>query len=144
VEARKKGTTGDIAKKRQKLHKTIQGKRKAYWKELTNEIKSYQDWYKLFKKMKTSTTAKTKPPDIRGMENTPEDQQIHHIIDSLLRPIGELPETRPQRESPTALAHHLLVGKKWKRHYNEWATHQDQIGSPESRSNVFGLTSRTP
>ena len=72
--ARKKGTKGDIAKREPKFHKTIQCKRKSYWKKLTDEVKSDRGWYKLFKKMKTSTTAKTKPPGIRRMEDTPEEQ----------------------------------------------------------------------
>jgi len=80
VGAREKGTTGDIAKKQQKFHMTIQRERKSYWKKLTDKVKSGQDWYKLFKTMETSTTAKIKPPDIGGMEDTPEEQRIHRRL----------------------------------------------------------------
>ena len=114
VQARKSGDCDTIQSTRQRLHKTIKSKRKAFWKEQATKATNNHDWFQLFNKTRKSTAANVKPPDLLGMEGETEEEQITHIAETLLLPQGKPIGAQENTTNATEWGHHDSTAKEFK------------------------------
>jgi len=84
--ARRNGNDDNIRRSRQRLHKALKFKKKAYWAETANKSAGQEDWYQTLKRFEGSKKSSLRPPPIAGKERHSETEQIDHIAETLLWP----------------------------------------------------------